>query len=706
MKKRLYTLLVIIGVLLVTVDYLSWRLHRAVQWRLPAAAISQPTLVKGGIVSVPSHRMGVQSFYFRCHVFNGHQINQLFKLSWYRSDKVLALGQVCHGEVRLKPAHALNNPQDNPLQRLALPFRYRAKGYVYRLNWFCDKAPVSMRQQLVAVIQGVDVGPPLQAILVALTIGSQSLMSSDQWQVLRKTGTNHLLAISGLHLGLVAWFTYVLVGFLWRRSARACLCMPAPIIAICLTLAAITAYAALCGFAVPVKRAWIMTVCFMLASLCAWHWPSMWRLAMAAVLVVLIQPWDVLSPGFCLSFYVVAWLVAVYPRLSHLPAWQAWPILQAMITVTLLPIVLYFFHGVTLVGFIANSVAIPWVSFVVIPLCLIATALSLCHLSLGGSVFWLAAKTLNWLWLALQWLADHPAWYWSYWPVSVWQCLVLWGAIVVTLSFRLGRWRLMAVPLLMCVFLFRAPQPRSGQIWGCMLDVGQGLSVVLRTAHHVLIYDVGARYPFGFDAGAQVVVPILQSLHIKKIDTVMISHGDNDHIGGLRSVLQSIPVSTVVTSVPRPKIHLTEGVVYQRCHRGQHWRWDGVDFDVLYPPKHSRYRKNDSSCVLRVSAGDRHLLLTGDIEHEAEQWLLAHQRASLPASIVQVPHHGSDTSSAASWLLAVHPVIALNSAGFYNRYGFPAGAVLQRYHHVGASFYNTAKRGALCFKLFNPAYPT
>lgn len=263
----------------------------------------------------------------------------------------------------------------------------------------------------------------------------------------------------------------------------------------------------------------------------------------------------------------------------------------------------------------------------------------------------------------------------------------------------------MAAPLLLGVFLFRAPQPKSGQLWGCMLDVGQGLSVVLRTAHHVLIYDVGAKYPFGFDAGAQVVVPYLHSLHIKKIETVMISHGDNDHIGGLRSVLQSIPVSTVVTSVPLSKIRLTGGVTYQRCHRGQHWRWDGVDFDVLYPLKRSRYRKNDSSCVLRISVGHQHLLLTGDIERDAEYWLLGHQRASLPANIMQVPHHGSDTSSTASWLLAVHPVLALNSAGFYNRYGFPTKIVLRRYHRVGASFYNTAKQGALCFKLFNPVSP-
>lgn len=215
MKKRLYTLLVIIGVLLVTADYLSWRLHRAVQWRLPAAAISQSIFVKGRIVSVPSAKLGVQSFYFRCLFFNGRHINQLFKLSRYRSNKVLALGQTCHGDVRLKPVHGLNNPQGNPLQRLARPFRYRAKGYVYRSNWHCVSSSVSIRQQLVGTIERVHIDSQLQALLVALTIGSQSLMSVGQWQVLRKTGTNHLLAISGLHLGLVAWFSYVLVGFLW-----------------------------------------------------------------------------------------------------------------------------------------------------------------------------------------------------------------------------------------------------------------------------------------------------------------------------------------------------------------------------------------------------------------------------------------------------------------------------------------------------------
>lgn len=699
MITSLYRCLLFGAGILLLLQYCVWRVQQQVAWKLPNAWVSQTISIQGQVQNVPKINHFSQRFLLKTTLVNHQKIQQTIQLSWYRSPIKVRLGQICYGEVRLKPLHPLLNPNQSMLSRWSTQLRYRARGYIYKQHWRC-RSSVSLRQRVVKRISECHLSPEMAGLITALSVGSQSLIQTNMWQVLKRSGTSHLLAISGLHLGLVAMTSYLLLSWLWRRSASLCLLCPAPLLAAILTVVIITAYALLCGFAVPVKRAWIMAVCFIVASMFAWNWPALWRLGFAALLVFIIQPWDLLLPGFWLSFYVVLWLIISYPCFSDKPKWVLILIMQGIITLALLPLVVLFFHGVSLISYMANLVAIPWISFVVIPLCLVATLSALLQLSVAIPLFSLASQLLSPLWQLLCWLASKSYSYWVYWPVSVWQCFIF--AVGIAMGIwprRIGYWRVLAIPCTAAVFLFRPPVIPDGTVKGNLLDVGQGLALVLLTAHHALIYDTGPKYAGGFDAGLQVVVPYVRSQHRKVIDRIVISHGDNDHIGGLQSVLKAMPVVNIMTSVPRSKLNSSSTAVYQRCYQGQHWAWDGVDFDVLYPRKGQRYHRNNSSCVIRVTAGLHHLLLTGDIEKDAEKWLLKHERSRLRSDILQVPHHGSRTSSTLAWLTAVKPRYAINGSGFLNRYHFPQKIVLNRYHDRHIPFYDTAKLGAINFTI-------
>jgi competence protein ComEC len=260
-----------------------------------------------------------------------------------------------------------------------------------------------------------------------------------------------------------------------------------------------------------------------------------------------------------------------------------------------------------------------------------------------------------------------------------------------------GRW-LGAVMLLPMFAPAGAPLPQ-GQVQVHVLDVGQGLAVVVRTAHHTLLYDAGPRFSERFDAGAGIVLPFLRHEGVRRLDRILISHGDNDHAGGLASVLQGIDADRVQTGElpdePELAVLRAARVPAARCERGQAWQWDGVQFAVLWPPAGDHAAGNDSSCVLRIEAGGHALLLTGDIERQAEAALLRADAEALRSDWLLVPHHGSQTSSSAGFLAAVDPCCALVSAGYRNQFRHPAPAVVARYHERGIRVWNTALRGAL-----------
>ena len=258
-----------------------------------------------------------------------------------------------------------------------------------------------------------------------------------------------------------------------------------------------------------------------------------------------------------------------------------------------------------------------------------------------------------------------------------------------------GRW--LGGVLLAPIVLVNPARPQTGEAWFTLLDVGQGLAAVVETAGHVLVFDTGPATGERFNAGSAVVVPFLRHYGLYRIDTLIVSHGDMDHRGGVTAVLQQTAVQRLLTSVP-DKIHWPQGRV-ESCVAGQHWQWDGVSFEIIYPLVDQPYRGNDASCVLRVQTTRQTLLLPGDIEQRSERLLLDKQSTQLPSDILVAPHHGSNTSSTAAFLRAVNPDYALFAVGYRNRYGFPKPAVGARYAAEGARLLDSAHSGAITFRL-------
>ncbi len=546
-------------------------------------------------------------------------------------------------------------------------------------------------------------------LLAALVAGDQNAIERADWDVFRATGVAHLMSISGLHITMFAWAAAALAGALWRRSERACLALPAQHAALVGGMLLAGGYALFSGWGVPAQRTvWMLaTVGLLRLSGRRWPWPHVWLLACAVV--VAIDPWALLQPGFWLSFVAVGVLFATDAGASpaHSDAtppmnWRgviarmAAKLLaglreQWVITVALTPLTLLLFGQVSVVGLLANALAIPWVTLVVTPL------------AMGGVAFaWLwdvAAVAVQGLTLYLEWLAALPFATLSAPAPPLWAGAagVLGGLL---LAMRLP-WhaRFLGVPLLLPVLLWQAPRPAAGEFELLAADIGQGNAVIVRTQAHTLVYDSGPRYSPESDAGHRVLVPLLRAMD-ERVDTLVLSHRDTDHTGGAAAVLQMQPQAVLLSSIERG--HELEALrPPQRCTAGQAWQWDGVDFRMLHPAAGdyaAPAKTNAMSCVLRISNGRRTALLAGDIEQPQEARLATAESAQavalLRADVLLVPHHGSKTSSSAAFLDAVGPSLALVQAGYRNRFGHPAGVVLERYRDRGVAVIDSPRCGA------------
>ena len=516
-------------------------------------------------------------------------------------------------------------------------------------------------------------------MLAALVVGDQAAIDRLDWDVFRATGVAHLVSISGLHVTMFAWGAALLVGWLWRRSGRLCIAVPAPSAALLGGVLLATAYAVFSGWGVPAQRTCLMlaTVALLRLSGVRWPWPHVWMLACAVVAVS--DPWALLQAGFWLSFVAVGILFATNLGANEIDPTRARGLKhhvlsglreQWVITVALTPLTLLLFGQVSLVGLVANALAIPWITLVVTPLALLGVVVP---------VLWDAAVwAIGWLYAYLQWLAS---WSWASITVAV---PPLWagaagvlGGLLLVLPWGL-RMRVMGLPLLLPVLLWRAPLPAAGQFELLAADVGQGNAVLVRTANHALLYDAGPRYSLDSDAGHRVLVPLLQALHTR-LDTLVLSHRDIDHVGGAPAVLAMQPQAELLSSIEAS--HPLQALrPAKRCEAGQHWEWDGVRFDVLHPQAadyDTATKSNAMSCVLRISNGAQTALLAGDIEQPQEALLVA-QGVDLRSDVLLVPHHGSKTSSTGAFLDAVSPKLAIVQAGYRNRFGHPAPGVLAR----------------------------
>lgn len=539
-------------------------------------------------------------------------------------------------------------------------------------------------------------------VLAALVVGDQGAIERADWDVFRATGVAHLMSISGLHVTMFAWAAAALVGGLWRRSSRLCLAFPAQHAALLGGVALASCYALFSGWGVPAQRTvWMLaTVALLRLAGRRWPWPWVWLLACAVVTV--LDPWALTQPGFWLSFVAVGVLFATDP--GPRPAGAGWLRRAAMllreqwiVTLALTPLSLLLFAQVSLVGLVANLLAIPWVTVVVTPLALAGVVVAPAWDAAAAAV-----QALAW---GLQWMAAVPLATLSLPSAPVWAAVLgVAGGLLLAMRLPVSL-RLLGLPMLVPVLLWQPLRPHAGEFELLAADVGQGNAVIVRTAGHTLVYDAGPRYSTESDAGHRVLVPLLRQAG-EQVDHLVLSHRDSDHTGGASAVLAMQPGAGLLSSLEdgHPLQSLRRST---RCEAGRQWEWDGVRFAVLHPRPEDYVnppKPNAISCVLHISTARASVLLAGDIEQAQEARLASESPQALRADLLLVPHHGSKTSSSAPFLDAVQPRFGLVQAGYRNRFGHPAEPVLQRLRERDIAVIESARCGAALWRSTEPAH--
>lgn len=612
------------------------------------------------------------------------------KLRWRAPPVLPVVGERWRLRVRLRRARGFSNPGSFDYEAWLFQRHIGAIGYVLegrdnrriaqdRSLW---SLPDRWREYLAGRVDQALAEHPLRGVIKALVLGAGADITPAQWQVFRRTGTTHLAVVSGSHLALVSGLAFVALRRLVRLPLR-----PAAVVAAFCALG----YAALAGFNVPVQRAVVMTciVWYAIWSRAAvWSFHT-WFLAWLGVL--LWDPTAVLTPGCWLSFAAVGLLLYTTQGRLQVPSGRyGWCYVHGITAVGLLPWLLGFFGQITPLAPVANALAVPVLGVWGVPAALSATALAACAPSLGEPALRLVADGLAWFWRVLEQLAALPIadWRRPRPPVALGILAgigTLWLLAPRGIAQRRLGWMLLAPAL-----LYSPDKPRTGELRLTLLDVGQGLSAVIETARHALVFDAGDRRG-DFDLGQQVVAPFLIERGVNRIDTLMVSHADHDHSGGAPALLREFPVGAVYTSMPETLPELAA----QPCRAGMHWVWDQVRFEMLHPVALLSTRENDNSCVLKVTAAAGSVLLTGDIEAAAEAALAARYGSALNSDVLVAPHHGSRTSSSWDFISDVQPRWVWFPVGYRNRFNFPAARVVRRYQALGAQVADTAHHGAL-----------
>ncbi|RZL09682.1 MAG: DNA internalization-related competence protein ComEC/Rec2 [Rubrivivax sp.] len=634
-------------------------------------------------------------------------------------------GQVWRWTARLSPPRSLSNPGGFDAEFWLFDRGLRAQGKVVTrdapapllvrpVSWgspaLIERWRMTLRDRALAHVRD----PQLSGLIIGLTIGDQSAITPRDWEVLRDTGTAHLAAISGTHVTMMGWLVSWLTGHWWRRSWARMHWLPTPVASRLAGFVGALLYAFLSGWGVPAQRTVIMlcVVTWLQLSSRRWPWPLV--LLLAAVAVTVLDPWALLQAGFWLSFAAVGLLmlsgrdeqaapglpwparVAAAARTLWRTQWVAW--------LGLAPLSLVFFQQVSVVGLLANAVCIPLFTMLITPLCMIGMAVPAIWQTLAPLVHGTMAvleALAQWRWASVAGASVAG------WAAALGLLAGAWMLAPVP-----WRWRVVALPALLPLLWPTSwsqplPSPPMGQMDVLAVDIGQGTSVLVRTARHALLYDAGPRISEDVDAGQRVLVGLLRSLGVGRLDQLMISHGDNDHVGGAASVVKAVPVSALRSSLEAGhELMQVPDADGQRpphtdCVAGQQWVWDGVRFEVLHPTLENwqgraRISDNDMSCVLRIRPeGSTHsLLLTGDIEKVQEAALVGRLGQALASEVLVVPHHGSRTSSTAGLLEAVAPKLAVIQAGASNRYGHPHPTVVSRYQARSVPVVETAHCGA------------
>ena len=681
--------------------------------------------VEGRIASLPAELGTARRFLFRVDAARlgdeAIDFTGLTRLTWYDSQRPLSVGERWRLRVRLKPPHGFANPGGFDLERSLFQQGIKATGHVRapadseRLDmgpgpYWIDRLREGLRDHIARVLPGSSA----LGLVQALTLGERSAMPPAQWEALTRVGISHLVAISGVNVGLVAGFVYFLVRWLWVWHPVLTLALAAPRVGALAGLVGALAYSALAGFEVSTQRAVVMLAVLLAALFWARTPRPLAALTLALALVLAIDPQSVLSYGFWLSFGAVAALIftlgsrplawvaggtaeggssprtEVWSRAGS-RVWLQWGAPQWAVAVGLLPALLLLFGRVSVISPVANLVAVPLFALL-LPVVLMAVLLSLVP-GLGLPLVWVA-QLLTWFLEGVETLA---AWPWATESISArpaWVWMAAFVGVVLLLAPRGVPGRGLGLAALLPLMLVRPPVPPLGGAWFTLLDVGQGLSAVVRTRDHTLVFDTGPAFAGGFDVGSAVILPYLREAGVGRLDTLILSHADQDHAGGFAGLRGAIPIARTLSGEPGT-IALAGASL---CRAGEAWDWDGVGFALLHPDRED-LTGNDSSCVLRVVAGEGAVLLTGDAGRGVEGRLAARMGRGLRSDILVAGHHGSSSSSSAPFLVAVAPRFVLYAAGFANRWGFPAAEVRRRVAALGAVELDTGSLGAISFRL-------
>jgi competence protein ComEC len=692
----------VLGIALVGFGFAALHATWALQAQLPLTLEHRPLVVEGRIVDLPLHEARRTRFEFRVDAANSQLAplrGQRLRLAWYQDDRTpraaLVAGSRWRLPVQLRAPQALRNPGAGDGEKYAMAARIVATGYVLEPALAQRLAPpdgiAGWRERMSGRIAAA-IHDDSARFVQALVLGDTRGLDETDWARLRAAGLTHLIAISGFHVGLVAGFFALAAAGLWWCLPRLGLWLPRSFASGLGAVGGAFAYAAITGFALPTLRTAVMIAVLVAARWLRRRQRLVDTLALGCSVVLLLDPLAVLGAGFWLSFAGVAWLLWCLPA-DHGP--RGWALVhgfvgaQLVATIGLLPLTVVLFGQASFAGPLANLVAVPWWSLVVIPLGLLGLLLETLNPGWGNGLWQAAGWTFDGVWPGLAWVADGPlamAWL----PEPRWFALPL--AVLGAFWWLLprgipGKW------LALCLWLpLLWPErglPQAGEVEIAVIDVGQGLSVLVRTGGHALLYDTGPAERDGFDAGARAVVPSLRALGVSRLDVVVLSHGDNDHAGGWTAVARALPVVALLAPAGSPAPGL------QACQAGMAWTWDGVRFEMLHPTPDFPYLGNEASCVLRVQGKSGSVLLAGDIGHYAERALVQRDRARLRSDVVLVPHHGSAGSSDPAFIAATAARLAVVSSGAGNRFGHPRADVVRRWCEAGAEVVDTSRGGAL-----------
>jgi competence protein ComEC len=653
-----------------------------------------------------------------CEFSDLPDINSKVLINLYQ-DLPVEPGQRWQLQLRLRRPHGFANPGGFDYEAWLMQNGIRGTGYVrqHAGNILLEEGSQRYFTRLrFAVMRKLSTVEDLHYshLIRALTIGEHYGISEDEWTLFRETGTQHLIVISGMHIALIALVLYRLAWWLVTRWTSLLLRWPAPQSAALFALAGAWLYSGLAGLSLPVQRAFVMAAVLFAGRLLRRQTAPLDALCLALALILALDPLAPQNAGFWLSYCAVAVLLLVatksvgtenvaVPDAPEDGAGRRWSGLLAKLRlewttqwyvfIGLAPITLIFFQQMSPLAPLINMPAIPYIGLLVVPLALVAVLLLWIWPAAAEVLLTLTDLLLAGYMKALALFVTATPFDLVTLPTLSAPALGLLCAVIAVVLFAKGlKLRLAALVLTPLIFLWPRDRLPEGHVRVAVLDVGQGLAVVASTRDHHLLYDTGPYFSTRFDAGSDVVVPYLRHRNIRQLDTVIVSHADNDHAGGLAGVAAEFPDARYVGSAP-DRFPLPGDL----CSLGEAWTWNGVEFRILHPDR-TGYDGNDSSCVLQISIGTAVILLPGDIERGAENRLLSTDSLR-PATLLLAPHHGSNSSSTASFVAAVTPQAVVYASGYGNRFGHPRPEVRARYTAAGSAEYLTSRSGAVEFDI-------